>query len=96
MLLCQHIVYYIVIVDDNVCEKFRMNKEFGFTLAEVLITLAIIGIIATLTIPSLRYESNKQQWVSALAKNYKSMDEALKFSQALNGSLTNWEWEKTM
>ena len=31
----------------------RINKQFAFTLAEVLITLGIIGVVATLTIPSL-------------------------------------------
>ena len=29
------------------------NKSFGFTLAEVLITLAIIGVVAAMTIPTL-------------------------------------------
>lgn len=30
-----------------------VGKKFGFTLAEVLITLGIIGIVATMTIPVL-------------------------------------------
>ena len=30
-----------------------MNKKSGFTLAEVLVTLMIIGVIAAMTIPSL-------------------------------------------
>ena len=30
-----------------------MMKKNGFTLAEVLITLAIIGVVATLTLPAL-------------------------------------------
>ncbi len=28
-------------------------KEKGFTLAEVLVTLAVIGVVASLTIPTL-------------------------------------------
>lgn len=32
-----------------------LNKKFGFTLSEVLVTLALIGSIAALTIPSLAY-----------------------------------------
>ena len=28
-------------------------KKFGFTLAEVLITLAVIGVVAAITLPSL-------------------------------------------
>ena len=30
-----------------------MKKSLGFTLAEVLITLAIIGVVAAMTIPSV-------------------------------------------
>ena len=30
-----------------------MNIKFGFTLAEVLITLAIVGVVAAMTIPTL-------------------------------------------
>ncbi len=30
-----------------------MKKLFGFTLAEVLITLGIIGVVAAMTIPTL-------------------------------------------
>lgn len=33
-------------------QKFR-NDRFGFTLAEVLITLGIIGVVAAITMPVL-------------------------------------------
>ena len=33
--------------------EYVMNKKIGFTLAEVLITLAIIGVVAAMTIPTL-------------------------------------------
>ena len=36
-------------------------KHFGFTLAEVLITLGIIGIVAAMTIPSLNSKITKRQ-----------------------------------
>lgn len=50
----------------------------GFTLAEVLITLGIIGIIAAMTIPSLLNQTNNTQYVSAFKKEYST------FSQAYN------------
>ena len=34
-------------------ERNNMMKKNGFTLAEVLITLAIIGVVATMTLPAL-------------------------------------------
>ena len=40
--------------------KHHVNKFLGFTLAEVLITLGIIGIVAALTIPALIGNYQKQ------------------------------------
>ena len=31
------------------------NKKFGFTLAEIMITMGLIGVISALTIPTLAY-----------------------------------------
>ena len=43
-------------------------KKNGFTLAEVLITLAIIGVVATLTLPALMTNTAEQQAKTALKK----------------------------
>ena len=45
-----------------------MNKKFGFTLAEVLVTLGIIGVIASLTMPSLVRNTGSAQTGPILAK----------------------------
>ena len=42
------------------CLKF--SKELGFTLAEVLITLGIIGVVAAMTIPTLIHEYKIRQY----------------------------------
>lgn len=42
-------------------------KRKGFTLAEVLIALAIIGVVAVLTIPTLVSGYKKEVWASSLA-----------------------------
>ena len=44
-----------------------MNNK-GFTLAEVLITLGIIGVVAALTLPSLITNYQKKQIVAQLKK----------------------------
>lgn len=46
----------------------NLQKKQGFTLAEVLITLGVIGIVATLTIPSLIANYKKTVYVSRLQK----------------------------
>ena len=43
-------------------------KKYGFTLAEVLITLAIIGVIATLTLPALMTNVRERQYITGLKK----------------------------
>lgn len=46
----------------------------GYTLAEVLITLAIIGTIAAITIPSLQINAQKAQVVPALQKAMNTLE----------------------
>lgn len=52
-------------------------NRFAFTLAEVLITLGIIGIVAAITIPTLINNSQKAQYVTSLKKFYSTMNQAL-------------------
>ena len=47
-------------------KKLDLNKsETAFTLAEVLITLSVIGIVAALTIPSMIENHNNKAWKTA-------------------------------
>ena len=43
----------------------KMTKRLGFTLAEVLITLGIIGVVAAMTIPTLISNTNGAQFKTA-------------------------------
>ena len=54
-----------------------LKFKSGFTLAEVLITLAIIGIVATLTIPALINSYRKTQMLSALKRAYSEFNQAI-------------------
>lgn len=56
----------------------KTKLKFGFTLAEILITLGIIGIIAAITIPVIVNNYTKVQYVSGLKKAYTSIQTALK------------------
>ena len=63
----------------------------GFTLAEVLITLAIIGVVAAITIPTLMVEINNKQWTTAANVFERKLNEALKnmnTSQVISGHTT--------
>ena len=62
-----------------------MIKKNGFTLAEVLNTLAIIGVVATLTLPSLMTNTQEQQALTAFKKVMNSLNEAGQMNAALEG-----------
>ena len=51
------------------CEAKNIYHK-GFTLAEVLITLGIIGVVAAMTLPALMQNYQKAQAVSQLKKSY--------------------------
>ena len=56
--------------------KPRQHK--GFTLAEVLITLGIIGVVAALTIPTLVHNYQNKAWATASTVFERKLEEALK------------------
>ena len=62
-----------------------MMKKTGFTLAEVLITLAIIGVVATLTLPALMTNTAEQQAKTAFKKGINTLTEAAQMNQAIAG-----------
>lgn len=65
-------------------------KKRAFTLAEVLITLGIIGVVAALTMPTLIANYQKKATVTKLKKFYSLMNQAIQRSEAENGEITNW------
>lgn len=74
----------------------RANKRTAFTLAEVLITLGVIGVVAALTLPVLITKYQKQQTVTQLKKAYTEINQAIKLSELENGEITNWHVEDNL
>lgn len=62
--------------------KLFKSKNIAFTLAEVLITLGIIGVVAAITIPGLITKYHKTVAESKLKKFYSTMNQAVKMSIA--------------
>ena len=62
-------------------------KKFAFTLAEVLITLGIIGIVVALTMPILVEHHQKQVIETKLKSFYSIMNEAIQMSAIEEGGL---------
>lgn len=68
-----------------------MKKE-AFTLAEVLITLGIIGVVAALTIPTLIQSYKKREIETSLQKIYSTVNQAIKKAELDYGEYENWEF----
>ena len=60
-----------------------MTKRFGFTLAEVLITLGIIGVVAAMTMPTLINQTNGAQYKAAYKKALSAISQAVTLNVAL-------------
>lgn len=67
------------------------SKRVAFTLAEVLITLGIIGVVAAITMPTLIANHKKKEYSARLKKFYSAMSQAIVRSELDNGPVKYWE-----
>ena len=72
----------------KVFEQFKN----GFTLAEVLITLVIIGVIAALTVSPLINTYVESSTVAKVKKGLSILGQAKKLAEVQNGSLDGWDY----
>ncbi len=59
-------------------DNLNLKNKLAFTLAEVLITLGIIGIVAALTMPSLIANYKKQEYVTQLQKAVSTFEQGFR------------------
>lgn len=62
--------------------KLKKNRCEGFTLAEILITIGIIGVVAALTIPTIIQNSNSRKFINRFKKTLSSLSQAAINAQA--------------
>ena len=62
----------------------------GFTLAEVLITLGIIGVVAAMTIPSLMQKNFEKKVVSQLTETQSILTQAIRMAEEEYGDVEGW------
>lgn len=63
----------------------------AFTLAEVLITLGIIGIVAAMTLPAITANTRKKETSARIKKFYSTMQQAIMRSEVDNSESIYWE-----
>lgn len=70
----------------------KQPKKLAFTLAEVLITLGIIGIVAALSIPTLISAYQKKTTALEVKKAYTELNQILKMAIADYGEPLGWQY----
>lgn len=68
----------------------KLNHSQAFTLAEVLITLGIIGIVAAMTMPTLIQKHQERVTVTKLKKFMSVMNNAVQMAINENGPIETW------
>ena len=65
-------------------------KMRAFTLAETLIVIGIIGVVAALTLPNLNHATGDKETVTRVMKAYSMLSEATDRAVAIYGPIEEW------
>ena len=63
----------------------RVGRALAFTLAEVLIVIGIIGVVAALTLPNLNHATGDKERITKVKKIYSALTEAYDRAQVVYG-----------
>lgn len=69
-------------------DKLSIKRFFAFTLAETLIVMGIIGVVAALTIPNLNSSTADKEKVAKLKKVYSNLEDAVGRAEAVYGPMS--------
>ena len=70
--------------------KLLLKKSIAFTLAETLMVLGIIGVVAALTLPNLNSSTNDMENVARVKKVYQELTDAFGRAVAAYGPYNTW------
>ena len=76
---CRYSKYSIL---DIGWSKITYIKHFGFTMAELMITIGVVGVVAAITIPLLIQNSNTRKFTTQLKKSLSTLNQAAISAQA--------------
>ena len=68
-----------------------MKRLLAFTLAETLIVMGVIGVVAALTLPNLNQSTNNKEKVTKLQKLYSNLNDAYGRATAVYGPIDEWQ-----
>ena len=77
-------------VDSQFTTHNSLVKAIAFTLAETLVVMGIIGVVAALTIPNLNQSTGDREKVAKVKKIYSNLEDAFGRATAVYGPLETW------
>ena len=77
-------------VDSPLTTHNSLVKAIAFTLAETLVVMGIIGVVAALTIPNLNQSTGDREKVAKVKKIYSNLEDAIGRATAVYGPYNEW------
>ena len=74
----------------NILQNWKEHLMSAFTLAEVLITLGIIGVVAAITIPTINQRNFEKQTISKLRETQSIISQAVRMAEQEYGDVDGW------
>ena len=68
------------------------NKKTALTYAELALVMAIIGIVAALTIPQLKKHSQRSELAAMAQKAYLNLEDVADNAIMTEGPMRNWDF----
>ena len=82
------------IVNCTECLKNKLykfyKKTLAFTLAETLIVMGVIGVVAALTLPNLNQSTGNKEKIVKVKKMYQNLNDAFGRATAIYGPMDEW------
>lgn len=75
--------------------KINNNKKSAFTLAEVLITLGVIGVVSAMTLPTVIKNYQKKVASTRVKSAYSQLLQAIQRSEVDNDEIKSWDFDTT-
>lgn len=71
-------------------KKIENEKKFGFSLAEVLITIGVIGVVSAMAIPTLIQNIRERETVAKLQATHSILTQAVRLAEQESGGASGW------
>ncbi|MBR1681672.1 type II secretion system protein, partial [bacterium] len=77
-------------INKQLTTHYSLLTKSAFTLAETLIVMGIIGVVAALTLPNLNSSTGDKEKIAKVKKVYSNLNDAIGRAQGVYGPIDEW------